>query len=279
MCAPGRERSGHEDSCFTADELETLRIAWNEQHPNDQIQKGKYGDVWNALYERNKDKCSDESCWGRLPFTKASPDALSSLKRAHRPLAPVIWKDNPTEWLTSDDIEDAMKQYEREYPHFVFLGASPIDFDARPQGASKPCVWDQLCSLDIAQKSKQGKTDLAVIFNADTHDKEGSHWMTMYIDLNKGYILYFDSTGDPMPREVKKLTKRLTEQAKDMGIPMRVLVSRARHQRRDTECGIYGLYAVSQLLQGKRTPESLCRGRISDDTMQRFRKKFFNLPS
>ena len=82
-----------------------------------------------------------------------------------------------------------------------------------------------------------------------------------------------------MPREVKKLTKRLTDQAKELGLPMRVLVSKARHQRRDTECGVYGIYAISQLLQGKRSPESLCRGRISDDTMQRFRRKFFNVPS
>ena len=208
-----------------------------------------------------------------------SAGARKSLEMAHRPLAPDSWKDNPTEWLTSDDIEDAMKQYEATYPRFTFLGASPIDFDARPDGPDKPCVWKRLCALDLAKELAAGKTDIAVIFNADTHDKDGSHWMTMYIDLAKGYMLYFDSTGDPMPRQVKKLTKRLSAQAKKVGIDLRLLVSRARHQRRDTECGIYGLYVISELLQGKRTPESLTRGRIPDDTMERFRRRFFNLPA
>ena len=235
--------------------------------------------MWKALYDRNREVCKDEACWARRPFTLTNPVARKSLRRAHRPLAPDTWKDNPTEWLTSDDIEDAMRQYEQVYPNFAFLGASPIDFDARPDGPSKPCVWNRLCALDLSKKKAEGKTDLAVIFNADTHDEEGSHWMTMYVDLKKGYILFFDSTGDPMPREVKKLTSRLVKQAKEMGLPMRLLVSKARHQRRDTECGIYGLYAVSQLLQNKRTPESLCKGRISDDKMERFRRKFFNLPS
>ena len=204
--------------------------------------------------------------------------AREALKKAHRPLAPTLWKANPEEWLTSDDIEAAMEQYERVFPHFLFLGASPIDFDARPTDKRRNCVSSKLCNLDLARELRKGHTDIGVIFNADPHYKEGSHWMAMFVDLKEGYILYFDSTGDPMPPEVARLTKRLQKQGTAMGTPLRLIVSRAKHQRRNTECGIYGLYAISQLLQGKRSPESLTKGRISDKAMFRFRKHFFNLP-
>jgi hypothetical protein len=171
-----------------------------------------------------------------------------------------------------------MTQYEREHKNFVFLGAAPIDFDARPGGEGAECVWKKLCELDLARELRQGKTDLAAILNADPHHRDGSHWMTLYIDLKDGYILYFDSTGDAMPRQVRRLIDRLTSQARKLGIEMRVLISRARHQRQNTECGIYGLFAVSELLEGTRTPESLMRGRISDAEMHRFRTRFFNIP-
>lgn len=263
---------------MSATDVENLRKAWNAQNPHDPIQSGNTAEVRRALSERTKGECDGEACWARMAFVKRHAGAKESLTKAHRPLAPREWKANPEEWLTSDDIEAVMKQYEREYAHFVFLGASPIDFDAQSTDEPGRCVWEKLCGLSLRNEKRRGKTNIAVIFNADPHYKEGSHWMAMFVDLEKAYILYFDSTGDPMPREVKRLVKRLQDQGKAMGIPLRLVVSRAKHQRRNTECGIYGLYAISQLLQGKRTPESLTRGRISDDAMFKFRKHFFNLP-
>lgn len=259
-------------------DIENLRKAWNAHHPRDPIPPGGTAHVRLALAERTKDECDGEACWANMPFVKRDLAAREALKRAHRPLAPQVWKANPEEWLTSDDIEAAMEQYERVFPHFLFLGASPIDFDARPAKKGGACVSSKLCNLDLARELRKGKTDIGVIFNADPHYKEGSHWMALFVDLKEGYILYFDSTGDRMPREVTRLVKRLQTQGEAMGSPLRLIESRAKHQRRNTECGIYGLYAISQLLQGKRTPESLTRGRISDDAMFRFRRHFFNLP-
>ncbi len=193
-------------------------------------------------------------------------------------MAPRKWLDNPREWLTSNDIDAVMAQYEQHYPHFAFLGASPIDFDARPTDSKDKCVWKKLCDLDIAKELDAGKTQLAAILNADPHYKDGSHWMTIYINLNAGYVLYFDSTGDPMPKEVRKLVARLKTQGSAIGLKLRVIVNRARHQRQDTECGVYGLFVIAQLLEGQRTPSSLVRGRISDNEMYAFRRHFFNIP-
>tara|TARA_B100002051_G_C16733851_1_gene639913 strand:+ start:1980 stop:2498 length:519 start_codon:yes stop_codon:yes gene_type:complete len=169
-----------------------------------------------------------------------------------------------------------MRQYETKYPSFAYLGASPVDFDAKPRDGSEKCVWVRLCDLSIARELAKKKTRMAVILNADPHYKDGSHWMTLFINLNDRYLFYFDSTGDPMPRQVKKLVKRLQAEGAALGLHLRLIVNRVPHQRQNTECGVYALYAVSRLLEGTDTPRSLMGARIPDDAMFSFRRKFFN---
>ena len=40
---------------------------------------------------------------------------LDLKKYTFAPKAPDEWKENPTEWLTSIDILEVMKQYEKKY--------------------------------------------------------------------------------------------------------------------------------------------------------------------
>ena len=42
---------------------------------------------------------------------------------------PLKWKENKNEWLNTLDIEAVMKQYEKKYNNFIFIGPVPIDFD------------------------------------------------------------------------------------------------------------------------------------------------------
>ena len=48
------------------------------------------------------------------------------------------------------------------------------------------------------------------------------------------------------------------------------------HQHENTECGIYSLYTLIQLLQEKTTPQKLRRKRIPDEDMEEFRSIYFN---
>ena len=34
---------------------------------------------------------------------------------------------------------------------------------------------------------------IGIVFNLDKHDQEGSHWVSMFIDLKRDGIYYFDS--------------------------------------------------------------------------------------
>lgn len=278
-CAPGRKRHPDTKSCFKMTELESLRKAWNRKHSHDTILQGGPAKVWKELRNKTKKHCASESCWARRPFTRNDIHAQSAFKRAHRPIAPKLWLKNPREWLSSDDIDQVMHQYEAVHPHFLYLGAPPIDFDRRDKREKGGCIWDKMCKLDLANELRRGKTQLAAIPNADEHDQDGSHWMTIYIDLQKGYILYFDSTGDPPTKEVKKFINRMKEQGKKLGIRFKVMINKKHHQHKNTECGVYGLFAVSGLLEGKLDPTTLISGkRIPDDAMYQFRKKFFNMP-
>ena len=40
-----------------------------------------------------------------------------------------------------------MKQYEKEYPSFRFIGPSPIDYDAHEYNGE--CVWEELCKFNL----------------------------------------------------------------------------------------------------------------------------------
>ena len=48
------------------------------------------------------------------------------------------------------------------------------------------------------------------------------------------------------------------------------------HQYQDTECGIYALYFTISLLEEKHKPQYFLTHRITDNTMKKFRKIYFN---
>ena len=55
---------------------------------------------------------------------------------------------------------------------------------------------------------KKGKTKIGVVFNLDPHNRGGSHWVSMYTDLMKGGIYFFDSYAMKPKQEIYELMKR-----------------------------------------------------------------------
>ena len=51
-------------------------------------------------------------------------------KQYLRPRRPSKWEDDPDLWLNNFDIINCLKQYEKSYSWFRFLGVFPIDFSA-----------------------------------------------------------------------------------------------------------------------------------------------------
>jgi hypothetical protein len=250
-----------------------MKKLWNARHPDHLIKATSDKKIWEELKNNMGNVCDTEKCWLRQNFMKN--ELTSSLvKYTFAPESPSSWKKNPVEWLSSLDIEKVMSQYEKKYKNFEFIGPSPIDFDKRL--LYNECVWDELCNFDLKKLIKRGKRKIGMIFNLDPHYKEGSHWISLFIDLNKKYIFFFDSTGDDAPKEIKKLIKRIVLQAQKLKIHLDTYINQKQHQRSDTECGMYSLYMIIEMLENKKTPQDFMECRVKDKEMTKLRNVYFN---
>ena len=146
------------------------------------------------------------------------------------PTRPDKWKNNPNTWLSSLDIEAVMNQYERKYKNFSFIGCSPIDFDKRLHNGE--CVWPELCNFDINEYYNNGVNKIGISLNLDKHTQDGSHWVSLFVDLKNKYIFYFDSNGDETPKEVKTLMDKINNQCLKLGIEMKIFESDIEHQKK-----------------------------------------------
>ena len=263
------------ESCFTIDALRKIATKWNETHPQMKIDfttitTGKT--LWNAINNVMKYKCNDELCWLKQEFIKDSY-LQKELLKSFKPFMPKSWSENPREWLNTIDIRDVMNQYEQKYTNFEFIGPVPMDFDTKVGFGE--CVVDELCKINLDELMKKGKTKIGVIFNLDKHTQSGSHWVAMNCDINRGEICYWDSYGIKPNPEVVVLMNRLKEQAYKLNKKLEIKINKVRHQYKNSECGMYCIYFITSLLDGK-TFETVVKNIVDDDTMNNKRNDFFN---
>ena len=275
-------KSVSNESCFTVEALRKIANKWNEEHKDRKIEfsestTGKT--LWSSINNVMKSKCNNEVCWMKQDFIKNSTLARELLKN-FKPFMPKTWSENPREWLNTIDIRDVMNQYEIKYPAFEFIGPVPMDFDTK-LGFGE-CVVDELCKISLDNLKKKGKSKIGVIFNLDKHTQSGSHWVAMNCDMEskisgKGEICYWDSYGLEPNKEVVVLMNRLKEQASqlDNKIDMTIKINDNRHQYKNSECGMYCIYFITSLLDGK-TFEHVIQNIIDDDTMNGKRNDFYN---
>ena len=270
-CAPDANNP-NSSTCYSNKKLMKLRNYWNARHPDAKIKTHDSQKIWHELRKNMSGTCNTEQCWLKQQFVSDTGDS-DLLNYTFAPESPQAWRTNPNEWLNSTDIENVMRQYEHAYPCFQFLGPSPIEFDKK-QSKTK-CVWDELCNFDLKAHLYKGCNKIGIIFNTDPHYKSGSHWISLFINTKRGYVYFFDSVGDPAPKEVNQLIDRIIDQSKEQGIEMARLDNKTRHQRSNTECGMYSLYFIIQSLKDIH-PEKKMSERIPDKEMERFREIYFN---
>lgn len=298
ICHPARHRKAGE-TCLSLDALENIRQVWNKTHPNSPIKytntptnaktrkansaksrkntNMRRASLWQQIRNAMKGyyECDTEYCTiKKLPGLDKG-ERQKIIKKYFRPEKPEEWKKKTTTWLDSFNIEDVMNQYEEAYEDFEFIGPVPIDFDAA--ATSNPlskewgkCIVDEICKLDVSEAKKKGTNRIGVIFNLDKHDEPGSHWVCAFVDYPKKSAYYFDSYGLPPPTEISVFLERCKEQGCET-----VLYNDIRHQRKDSECGMYCLYTIICLLKG-RTFQNICMDVVKDDVMNAFRDVLFS---
>ena len=270
-----RKKNVHKinDSCYDDKTILLLRDEWNKKNVNNKIVSTDINDIWIKLKEKIMN-CTNELCW--LDKLVDSIKQKELKKKNFAPIAPLDEWKKYNNWLSSTEFNEIMEQYMEVYPEFLYLGPSPIDFDKIVNGK---CIWPTLCNLDVIKEKQNGKTKFGIVLNLDTNDGGGSHWVAMFIDLNKKFIFYFESTGSTMPKEVKTLMDRVVKQCNSIGIKLKRMDNmKIRHQYGKSECGMYCLYFIITLLEETNTPEKFLdkNNRIPDSEMIKLRDIYFN---
>lgn len=285
----------HSESCFTPDIFMKIKEQYNKKHPQSKILEKDPKKAWYILKERMM--CEKEDC---MLSQLDNPTMQEQIKRfIFAPKHPPEWNENPDEWLSNIDIEDVAKQYEISHPEFKMIGPTTIDFDTRLPEKNGSCVLNDLCQFSLENFIQAKKTKIGIVFNLDKHDQSGSHWVSLFIDIDNKFLFFFDSADNPIPPEIwmknpnrkpLPLVNRIIEQGLQLDNPIHFRFYNNRghsHQQSNTECGMYSLFFIITMLTGE-TPfskkrlslkgrrELFLKKRVPDEWMLKFRKLYFN---
>lgn len=216
-CSPGnknRNKKTKQISCFNKKSLLSIAKSFNKLYPKDLIIIPKvFTDnilttFWNKIKFsiQKKTNCTSELCWLESSVGEYAKTLHSDLDSFLRPIKPKEWNDNPLEWLSTLDIAAVLNQY-NVYKDFLFIGAVPIDFDYKLSPGI--CVINELCNMNINKLYNQGIRRIGVIFNYDKHNQSGSHWVSLFISIQNGFIAYFDSYGSEPKFEISAFIHRM----------------------------------------------------------------------
>ena len=267
------KRNKKYETCYSLDDLIRMKNAWNKRNSSNLIHSTTQHELVIELTAKFAETCKNEQCWYKQ---FADVNELRGMDGLFAPTAPSSWKTNPNEWLSSSDIDAVMKQYMKIYKCFQFFGPAPIDFDKVITGS---CVEKSLCSINIKELMDAGKFKIGISLNTDPHNERGEHWISMFINIKKGVIFFFDSAGTKAPKQVISLSDRIIKQGLELSPPIKFKFDQnypKQHQYTTTECGMYSLYFIVSMLEDKLSQQYLKTHIITDKYIQKLRKIYYN---
>ena len=261
-------------SCMTSEVLLKIRDEYNKDHA-DKIIAAKPVMIWHEL--RMKLDSQDERKW----VNEIDDVQLRSQikKQLFAPEHPPDWFENKNEWLSNFDINMVMEQYEMENKDFKYLGTTPIDYDYILDKTENTCVENNLCKFNLKKLLGQGKRRVAAVFNLDRHDQSGSHWVSLFIDVNKKIIMFFDSASSSVPKQISKFITNVKQQGLKENIRFESISNKKIHQSGGTECGVYSIHFIIEMLkQPDKAMQVFLHEKISDNEVEKYRSVYFNSP-
>ena len=180
-CSPDKNSSNNY-TCFSKEALIKIGKSYNNKYgKNINIKNASKKQLWDNLRKELSGMCKTEWCWKDRDFVKNLRD--DEIERfTFKPKMPSSWKKNKYTWLTTTDINDVMVQYEKKYKDFIFFGPVPAD-----------CPSNFVCELsniDLQNMYTNKIFKIGIIFNLDTHNKPGSHWVGSFININTNKVYY-----------------------------------------------------------------------------------------
>ncbi len=298
-CAPSKNYS--DSSCFSHEALKKIADNYNNKNDDKINLNISKSELVKELDKRLNNKCSDQICWLRLDIVKELNNE-DIINNTFRPKGPT----KKYEWLSTTHINDVIEQYHNVHSNFIFLGAVPLDFEELPVLRINNINFDELIN--------KGKTKIGLIINLDEHWKDGSHWVSLYTDLEKNQIYYFDSTGRNPPKKTRKFINRITKyiysKKYNKKLPLNDVVEKIKqlkegkkeklekdidthehiknlfsgsfdirhnhlqHQFKNSECGVYSMNFIIRLVSGE-SFDDIINNITNDDLMNENRKIYF----
>lgn len=272
-CAPSKKFN--DGSCISLDILIHMAEIYNESNKNKIILSSKLETLNPKKYKRYlvkefsqrlDDICDNQRCWIKQDFVKRMDKKIKNdlSKNTYRPKG----TQGRFDWLSTTNIDQVIKQYEDKYQDFKFLGTVPIDFDDLPGLGIK--------NLNFMDLINNNKTKIGIVFNLDEHHKSGSHWVSMYSDLKKGNVYFFDSYGLKPEKRIRKFMRRVTRFIENDLTNKNVDVrhNKNRHQYKNSECGVYSINFIVRQLNGE-TFDDITSNKILDNKMNKCREVYF----
>ena len=266
ICSPSRQYKSR-FTCFSNESLVKIANAYNKKVNNDdkiQIMDDSYK-LYNNISKKLSRVCNNEICWAQQSFVKNIRDDEIE-NHTFKPNKPSGGK---YQWLSTIDIRDVLKQYERKFKNFTFLGPVPIDFDD---------IHTEIGEINLKRLVKQKKNKMGIVFNLDKHNQSGSHWVALYFEFsnNRQEVNFFDSYGEPPHRRIKILMDRLVKMGQEqLNININQNINRTRMQFANSECGVYSMNFILHLLLGD-SFEKTTSNITLDEEMNARRNLFFN---
>jgi hypothetical protein len=278
-CAPGNKYEN--GSCFTIENLINIAIEFNKNYPNEKIilkNDKKYLLKNLSRNMKNKFNCNNQICWLKTTLLKKMDNENIDFF-TFRPNGP----EKRTEWLSTNDINKVVYQYEKVYNDFEFFGAVPYDFQDLPiLGVS---------NINFNNLLNDNKSRIGLVINLDKHTDPGSHWVALYADSKKNQIYFFDSFAKKPGKEIKKflgkilkflykkkynkiLTEKMIDNRDTRLDYLDVRYNKIRHQFKNSECGVYSINFILRLLKGE-SFDDITKNITKDDDMNDCRGKYF----
>lgn len=258
-------------TCYPIEVLNNLRNHWNHNNPNDIISSmvPSYK-LYDILKHKMDNTCRNEKCWAKVL------DPSNDYSLYFVPNRPAKWEQNINTWLSTIDIWKVLKQYEEAIDHFTCIYPSPIDFDVIIKDDYKRCVSNKLCKFKLNEYYSKGYTKIGMVFNTDTHDNPGEHWISLFVNIPGKLLYFFDSAGDTCPDQIMELVNRIILQGKELNISLRFDQNYPMvHQHTTTECGMYSLYFIINMALDQLNPADLKKFRIPDEKITKLRNSYF----
>jgi len=265
ICSPSRQYKNR-FTCFSNESLMKIARAYNNKVSNDDkinLNDDQYK-LYNNISKKLSRVCTNEICWANQKFVQNLNDDEIDF-HTFKPKKP----KGKYQWLSTIDIRDVMKQYEKKFKDFVFIGPVPIDFDD---------IHTEIGNINLKKLIKQQKNKIGIVFNLDKHNQSGSHWVALYFEFsnNRSEVNFFDSYGELPNKRIQILMDRFINMGRDqLDLNIMQNINKTRMQYANSECGVYSMNFILHLLLGD-SFEKTTSNIVYDEEMNNRRNLFFN---